>query len=123
MSCRSCIAIKEKDGINKSVPYNCDDELAVELMNYAKDFDSYEYGDIYDSDEDAFNDMKKNLATTSGIDTMIEWLCNDIHYFASEKDLGDNEISNLSKEAFNLLNKLNQYQKVLEKQDDKEMDI
>jgi len=99
------------------------DSLANDLVQYAKNFDTYEYRDVYNSDEDAFNDMKKNLATTSGIDTMIEWLCNDIHYFASEKDLGNNEISDLSKEAFNLITKLNQYSKVLEKSEDKEMDI
>jgi hypothetical protein len=108
---------------NPSVSYSYGDELAVELMNYAKDFDTYEYNDIYNSDDDAFNDMKKNLTTTSGIDTMIEWLCNDIHYFASENDLGNNAISNLSKTAFNLLIKLNQYSKVLEKEDNKEMDV
>ncbi|MGM9875706.1 MAG: hypothetical protein ACI310_00555 [Bacilli bacterium] len=100
-----------------------EDELAVELMNYAKDFDTYEYNDVYDSDDDAFNDMKKNLATPSTIDTMIEWLCNDIHYFASENDLGNYDISDLSKRAFNLLTKLNQYSKVLEKNEDKEMDM
>ena len=115
--------LKENLIDNPSVPYSYEDELAVELMNYAKDFDTYEYRDVYDSDDDAFNDMKKNLATISGIDTTIEWLCNDIHYFASENDLGNHEISDLSKRAFNLLTKLNQYSKVIEKQEDKEMDM
>lgn len=115
--------LKENLIDNPSVPYSYEDELAVELMNYAKDFDTYEYRDVYDSDDDAFNDMKKNLATISGIDTTIEWLCNDINYFASENDLGNHEISDLSKRAFNLLTKLNQYSKVIEKQEDKEMDI
>lgn len=115
--------LKENLIDNPSVPYSYEDELAVELMNYAKDFDTYEYRDVYDSDDDAFNDMKKNLATISGIETTIEWLCNDIHYFASENDLGNHEISDLSKRAFNLLTKLNQYSKVIEKQEDKEMDM
>ena len=35
----------------------------------------------------------------------------------------NNDISDLSKRAFNLITKLNQYSKVLEKQEDKEMDI
>ena len=30
-------------------------------MNYARDFDPYEYKDVYSNDEDAFNDMKKML--------------------------------------------------------------
>lgn len=115
--------LKENLIDNPSVPYSYEDELAVELMNYAKDFDTYEYRDVYDSDDDAFNDMKKNLATISGIDTTIEWLCNDIHYFASENDLGNHEISDLSKRAFNLLTKLNQYSKILEKEENKEMDM
>ena len=103
--------------------YNYEDELAVELMNYAKDFDPYEYNDVYDNDDHAFNDMKRSLSSKDNIDVLIESLCNDIHYFASENDLSNHDISDLSKRAFNLLTKLNQYSKVLEKQEDKEMDI
>lgn len=100
-----------------------EDELATELVQYAKDFDTYDYKDIYKDDEDAYEDMKKNLSSTSGIDTMIEWLCNDIHYYASEKDLSNKDISDLSKTAFDLLTKLNQYSRVLENQKDNEMDM
>ena len=99
------------------------DELALELVSYAKDFDTYEYNDIYNSDDEAFNDMKKNLFDSSSIDKTIEWLCNDIHYFASEKDLKDNEILNLSKRAFDLIVKINKYSNKLEKKEKKEMDI
>lgn len=99
------------------------DELALELVSYAKDFDTYEFSDIYSSDEEAFNDMKKNISDHSSIDTTIEWLCNDIHYFASEKDLENNEIFNLSKRAFDLIVKINKYSKELEKEEKKEMDI
>lgn len=99
------------------------DELALELVRYAKDFDTYEYNDIYSSDEEAFNDMKKNLTEHSLVDKTIEWLCNDIHYFASEKDLEDNEIFNLSKRAFDLIIKINKYSKDLEKEEKKEIDI
>ena len=115
--------LKENLIDNPSIPYSYEDELAVELMNYVKDFDPYEYNDVYDNDDHAFNDMKRSLATTSGIDTLIESLCNDIQCFASENDLSNHDISDLSKRAFNLLTKLNQYSKVLEKQEDKEMDI
>ena len=115
--------LKENLIDNPSVPYSYEDELAVELMNYVKDFDPYEYNDVYDNDDHAFNDMKRSLASTSGIDTLIESLCNDIQCFASENDLSNHDISDLSKRAFNLLTKLNQYSKVLEKQEDKEMDI
>lgn len=116
--------LKENLIDNPSVPYSYEDELAVELMNYSKDFDSYEYNDIYSNDDDrAFDDMKRSLSTKNNIDVLIESLCNDIHYFASENDLGNNEISNLSKRAFNLLTKLNQYSKVIEQQEDKEMDM
>ncbi len=115
--------LKAKLITRPKLSYNYDDKLALELMNYTKEFDPYEYNDIYDNDEVAFNDMKKNLSTISGIDTMIECLCNDMHYFASEKDLGSNDIFNLSKTAFNLLIKLNQYSKTLEKEDSKEIDI
>lgn len=103
--------------------YNYEDELAVELVNYAKDFDPYEFNDAYDNDDCAFEDMKKSLFSKDGIEVLIESLCNDIHYFASENDLSNKDISDLSKRAFNLLTKLNQYSKTLEKQEDKEMDM
>lgn len=115
--------LKENLIDNPSVSYSYEDELAVELMNYARDFDPYEYKDIYSNDEDAFNDMKHNLLTSKDTSNMIDWLSNDINIMATEKDLSDKNMSDLSKQAFNLLTKLNQYSKVLEKQEDKEMDM
>ena len=115
--------LKENLIDNPSVPYSYEDELAVELMNYSKDFDPYEYKDVYDDDDRAFEDMKRSLSCKDNIDVLIESLCNDIHYFASENDLGNHDISDLSKRAFNLLTKLNQYSKIIEKQEDKEMDM
>ncbi len=104
-------------------PYTYEDELAVELMNYARDFDPYEYKDIYSNDEDAFNDMKHNLLTSKDTSNMIDWLSNDINIMATEKDLSDKNMSDLSKQAFNLINKLNQHLKVLEKEETKEVDL
>lgn len=115
--------LKENLIDNPSIPYSYEDELAVELMNYSKDFDPYEYKDVYDDDDRAFEDMKRSLSSKDNIDVLIESLCNDIHYFASENDLGNHDISDLSKRAFNLLTKLNQYSKIIEKQEDKEMDM
>ena len=103
--------------------YTYEDELAVELMNYARDFDPYEYKDIYSNDEDAFNDMKHNLLTSKDTSNMIDWLSNDINIMATEKDLSDKNMSDLSKQAFNLINKLNQHLKVLEKEETKEVDL
>lgn len=104
-------------------PYTYEDELAVDLMNYARDFDTYEYKDVYSNDEDAFNDMKHNLLTSKDTSNMIDWLCNDINIMATEKDLSDKSMSDLSKQAFNLVNKLNQHLKVLEKEEIKEVDL
>lgn len=106
-----------------NINYDYDDELAIELVKYAKNFDTYEYNDIYNSDEDAFNDIKINLNNNRSIDSIIEWLCDDIYYFASEKDLENKEIYELSERAFNLLKKVNQYSIVLEKEDNKGMDM
>lgn len=119
-----CSIFKEYNYYNHSLEKEYDiDLLANELVKYAKDFDTYEYRDIYKDDEDAFNDMKKNLTTVKGVDTMIEWLCNDIHYFSSENDLSNNDILYNFETANNLLIKLNNYSKVLEKQKNQEMDI
>lgn len=97
--------------------------LAIDLMHYAKDVDPYEYNDSYNDDDHAFNDMKKSLSTTSGVDTLIESICNDINYFASENDLSNSDILNNFKTANDLLIKLNCYSKTLEKEENKEMDM
>ncbi len=99
------------------------DELSNELVQYVKNVDSYEYNDNYENDDQAFNDMKESLSTISRVDVLIESLCNDINYYASENDLSNNDILNNFKTANNLLIKLNYYSKILEKENDKEMDM
>ena len=116
MSTEIRIAIKQKDN-------TYEDELAVELVNYARDFDPYEYKDIYSDDDEAFNDMKHNLLTSDDTSNMIYWICEDIKILAIEKDLSDKDMADLSKQAFNLINKLNQHLKVLEKEETKEVDL
>ena len=100
-----------------------DHPLAQREQLTARDFDPYEYKDIYSNDEDAFNDMKHNLLTSKDTSNMIDWLSNDINIMATEKDLSDKNMSDLSKQAFNLINKLNQHLKVLEKEETKEVDL
>ena len=99
------------------------DELSNELVQYVKNADPYEYNDDYENDDHAFNDMKKSLSTTSGVDTLIESLCSDINYYVSENDLSNDNILDNFKSATDLLIKLNRYAKILEKQNDKEMDM
>ena len=99
------------------------DELSNELVQYDKNVDFYEYSDVYEDDIYAFNDMKKCLSTISSVNNLIENLCSDINYFASENDLSNNDILNNFKTANNLLIKLNYYSKILEKENDKEMDM
>ncbi len=108
--------------------YNYDKEYDIDLLtndlvNYAKDVDLYDYNDVYENDDQAFDDMKKSLLTTSGVNTLIESLCNDINDFASENDLSNSDILDNFNTASNLLIKLNQYSKVLEKEEQKEMDM
>ena len=98
------------------------DQLAYELVDYAKDFDTYDYHDIYDSDEKAFEDMRASLSKDK-IDTTLMWLGNDVLYLATEKDLSDPEMEKLSKTAFNLLCKVNCYKSALEQEKDKEVDL
>lgn len=95
-------------------------EIATELVQYAKNFDSYEYNDIYDNDDKAFEDMESSLSKEK-IDSTMEWLSKDIYYIASEKGLNDPEMQKLSQNAFNLLCKISYYKSTFEK--DKEMEI
>lgn len=99
------------------------DSLSNELVKYEKDLDTYEFNDMYSMEEDAYNDIQENLSSVSGIDSIIENLCNDIHSFASENDLSNPDILDLSRTAFNLLGKLNQYSKAMtkEKNNDNEL--
>lgn len=99
------------------------DSLASDLVKYAKDSDPYEYKDLYSSDEDAFDSIKKSLCTISDVDSTIEWICADIQHYASESDLSNNDILNYFNTANELLVKLNGYSKVLEIQKDNEMDM
>ena len=97
--------------------------FANSLIKYVKDVNPYEYNDIYDSDDQAFEDMKKNLSTASGVETIIKNICNDINHFTSESDLSNKDVFNHFQTANELLIKLNDYSKKLEIEDSKEMDM
>lgn len=99
------------------------DELTSEIVDYTKNSDPYEYKDLYSTDEDAFNSIRKSLITTSDVESTIEWIGADIDYYASENDLSNPEIYRNFKIACNLLYELNQYGKGLEYTFDKEMDM
>lgn len=99
------------------------DSLVSDLVKYAKDSDPYEYRDLYSSDEDAFESIKKSLCTVSDVDSTIEWLCADIRHYASESDLSNKDILDYFNTANELLIKLNDYSKNLEKQKNQEMDM
>ena len=119
-----CSIFKEYNSFYKN--YNKEyeiNEIANSLMKYLKDADSYEYNDVYENDDQALNDMKKNLSTISGVETIIESLCSDINSFASENDLSNEDILNNFKTAGDLLIELNNYAKQFEKNNSKEMDM
>lgn len=103
--------------------YDISDEIANNLIQYAKDFDSYEYRDIYDNDEVATDEIKEMLSTKDGVYTILDSLADDIKMMATEKDMCDSEVCKNSKNAFDLINRLNQYLVVLEKNKDNEIDM
>lgn len=119
-----CSIFKEYNSyINSYEKENNIDSLVNDLVNYAKDSDPYEFKDLYSSDEDAFESIKKSLCTVSDVDSTIEWICGDIQHYASESDLSNKDILNYFNTANGLLIKLNDYSKVLENQKDQEMDM
>lgn len=103
--------------------YDISDEIANNLIQYAKDFDFYEYRDSYDNDEVAINEIKEMLSTKDGIYTILDSLTEDIKIMATEKDMCDPEVCKISKNAFDLINRLNQYLVVLENTKDNEIDM
>lgn len=119
-----CSIFKEYNSYLNSYEKQYDiDSLASDLVKYAKDSDPYEYKDLYSSDEDAFESIKKSLFTVSDVDSTIEWLCADIQHYASESDLSNKDILDYFNTANELLIKLNDYSKDLEKQKNQEMDM
>ena len=81
--------------------------LANRIVNYLRHEDLYDYKDIYNQDEEAYNDIDKLLSDKDGIISIIEKLCFDIHDFVLEKDLSNLEIKTLINEALSLINALN----------------
>ena len=92
-----------------------EDELAKDIVSYAKDFDQYDFNDQYRNEEEALEQTKKDLADKHGINEMIKWLGNDIIYLATEKGLDSDETSSLSSSAFKLINDLSVYSQTYEK--------
>lgn len=101
------------------------DSLAKNLMDYAKDFDPYDFNDCYNSYEDAFNYAKKDLLNLERAKSFIEMLGMDIIYMASEKGLDSPEMEDLSNRAFKLIKQVSSYCFELEKTitKDKDMDM
>lgn len=89
--------------------------LANRIVNYLRREDLYNYKDIYNQDEEAYNDIDKLLSDKDGIISIIEKLCFDIHDFALEKDLSNLEIKALVNEALSLINTLNLHLQQLKK--------
>lgn len=106
-----------------STNINSIDNLAHNLIKYAKDFDTYDFNDCYDSEEQAFEIMKKDLLNLDRTKTIIEMLGTDIIDLASEKDLSDPEMSSLTDNAYNLIKQLNAYCIELEKTKAKDKDL
>lgn len=92
-----------------------EDEIASNVVCYAKDFDQYDFNDQYRNEEEAIIQTKKDLANRHSINEMIKWLGNDIIYLATEKGLDSDETSSLSSNAFKLINDLSVYSQTCEK--------
>lgn len=101
-----------------------EDELASNIVCYAKDFDQYDFNDQYRNEEEAIEQTKKDLTDKHRIDEMIKWLGNDIIYLATEKGLDNTETSKLSYNAFQIINDLSIYSNVCEKvKDNQELEL
>ena len=60
------------------------EDLAWDLVNFMKDFDTYSFVDDYDSDEDAVEQIKSDLSTKFGIES-IKTMLNSIKEDADEE--------------------------------------
>lgn len=108
---------------NNESQINVIDNLAWNLVKYAKDFDTYDFNDCYDSDEHAFNLIKKDLCNLERAKSFIDMLGCHITDLANETDLSDPEMSKITNSAFSLIKQVNAYCIELEKTIMKDEDL
>ena len=88
------------------------DELSYALAQYVKVVAPLDYANV----DLAVEDMKKKLSTTSGVNNLLEGLCNDINYYVKQNDLSNEYIFETFKLATDLLVSINRYSTVMERQ-------
>lgn len=84
-------------------------DLTYKVIDHMKSYDLYEYNDVYDSDEEAFNNLYPLYLTEKGVRKQIEEFTEDLSLLATEKDLKDSEIKITFDSAVNLIKEFNKY--------------
>lgn len=99
------------------------DKMAEKIVQYKKELDPYEFQDIYNSTEEAIEDVKKELHTSKGVFDLIRDITFEIECLSIEKDLSDKEIKDYFNQAFQIIFNLNQYGIALEKEKEKQLSM
>lgn len=95
------------------------DKLIRQTVDFQKNYDLYEFNDVYDTYDDAYLDIEKNMSDKRGIETQAQLIKNIVDELEDHKGDGDGkELDNLIKEGNNLVKSMNNF--IKEKYNDKD---
>jgi hypothetical protein len=88
-------------------------------VDFQKNYDLYEFNDVYDTYDDAYLDIEKNMSDKRGIETQAQLIKNIVDELEDHKGDDDGkELDNLIKEGNNLVKSMNNF--IKEKYNDKD---
>ena len=92
------------------------DKLIKQCVDFEKDYDTYEFNDVYESYEDAYFDMENALSDKRGMEMQAQLIKGALDEIEDMKD--DKEIKAIIKEGNSLLKSINNF--IKEKYNDKD---
>ena len=99
------------------------DKLIKQEIQFEKDFDLYQFKDVYESDEDAYFDNERLLTTEEGIDGLLMMIKQYVNDMDDENDLAQEpELKKVYDEGKELIKSLKEYRReFLQEKDDIEL--
>lgn len=85
------------------------DNLLCDLVEYEKEFDHYQFNDCYESDEDAYNNIRDLLTNEKGIDNYVSVIMGDLTEHIRDTNLSSSEDIQKLDTGVNLVKQLSEY--------------
>lgn len=85
------------------------EKLIIDISMFEENFDYYHFHDVYDTYEDAYNDIRRDLLYSKSIYKRIDIISDELKNIAQEKKLKDSSIGKLYNHGIKLIYDLNDY--------------